>query len=144
MIAIGYLSTLVDTKPGYSYREMTDLASNGFVGVFKNFIIGYFAVQALYLFGSVYFSRSSFILTTVVGAGLMFLFGYYMSQVDDIFSPDNWEMLSVKRESAASPGSYQLYTVSDTVKNILTYTVQFIWMPVFWLATWYRLKEKEI
>src|SRR5690606_2163917 len=144
MIAVGYVSTLVDTKPGYSYREMTDFASSNFVQIFKNFIFGYFAVQALYLFGSVYFPRYSFILTTVVGAGLMFLFGYYMSQLDDIFSPDNWEMLSVRREIAESQGSYQLFSVSDTVKNILKYVVQFIWVPVFWLATWFRLKEKEI
>ena len=135
--------TYLDSRVGAIYTEMNG-SKDGFGSVFKYFLYAYFAVQSLYLLGSVYFSRYSFIVTTVVGALVMFLFVYYITQIDRFMEPDSWELFTVKRADANVQDSYFLYSVSPTVVDIIKYAVQFLWVPVFWVATWYRLKEKEI
>lgn len=135
--------TYLDSRVGAIYTEMHG-SNDGFGSVFKYFLYAYFAVQSLYLLGSVYFSRYSFIVTTVVGALVMFLFVYYITQIDRFMEPDSWELFTVKRADANVQDSYFLYSVSPTVVDIIKYAVQFLWVPVFWVATWYRLKEKEI
>ena len=135
--------TYLDSRVGAIYNEMNG-SNDGFGSVFKYFLYAYFAVQSLYLLGSVYFSRYSFIVTTVVGALVMFLFVYYITQIDRFMEPDSWELFTVKRADANVQDSYFLYSVSPTVVDIIKYAVQFLWVPVFWVATWYRLKEKEI
>lgn len=139
-IALTYLATNTVAV----YTEMKESA-DGFGSVIKYFLYAYFAVQSLYLLGSVYFSRYSFIVTTVIGALVMFVFVYFITQIDKfMFKPDDWELLTVRRVDANVPGNYFLYSVSPTVIDIVKYAVQFIWVPVFWFAAWYRLKEKEI
>ncbi len=138
-IALTYLAS----KIGAVYTEMK-ASEDGFGSVIKYFLYAYFAVQSLYLLGSVYFSRYSFIVTTVIGALVMFVFVYYITQIDRFMEPDSWELFTVKRADANVQDSYFLYSVSPTVVDIVKYAVQFIWVPVFWFATWYRLKEKEI
>ena len=135
--------TYLDSRVGAIYTEMNG-SNDGFGSVFKYFLYADFAVQSLYLLGSVYFSRYSFIVTTVVGALVMFLFVYYITQIDRFMEPDSWELFTVKRADANVQDSYFLYSVSPTVVDIIKYAVQFLWVPVFWVATWYRLKEKEI
>ena len=135
--------TYLDSRVGAIYTEMNG-SNDGFGSVFKYFLYAYFAVQSLYLLGSVYFSRYSFIVTTVVGALVVFLFVYYITQIDRFMEPDSWELFTVKRADANVQDSYFLYSVSPTVVDIIKYAVQFLWVPVFWVATWYRLKEKEI
>ena len=131
--------TYLDSRVGAIYTEMNG-SNDGFGSVFKYFLYAYFAVQSLYLLGSVYFSRYSFIVTTVVGALVMFLFVYYITQIDRFMEPDSWELFTVKRADANVQDSYFLYSVSPTVVDIIKYAVQFLWVPVFWVATWYRLK----
>lgn len=142
-IALTYLANIIEKDPRLSYKEMNGF-DEGFGSVIKYFLYAYFAVQSLYLLGSVYFSRYSFIITTVVGALVMFVFVYYITQIDRFMEPDSWELFTVKRMDANVQDSYFLYSVSPSVIDIVKYAVQFIWVPVFWFAAWYRLKEKEI
>lgn len=130
-------------KHGGTYIEITNF-EQGFGSVFKYFIYGYFAVQALYLLGSVYFSRYSFIVTTVAGAFIAFGFAFYLSQIDDILGPVGWDLISVRKEDDSIKDGYLLYSISPTAASICKYAFQFAWVPLFWLATWYRLKEKEV
>ena len=144
LIALAFLSGYMQNHPGTSYREMAGF-DQGFGSILKYFIYGYFAVQSLYLLGSVYFSKYSFIITTTVGAFIIFVFVYYLTRIDDImFDEANWELLSVKKADVTITNSYFLYSVSPAIKDIIVYAVQFIWAPVFWIVTWFRLKEKEI
>ncbi|MDB5247264.1 MAG: hypothetical protein JWQ40_1658 [Segetibacter sp.] len=143
-LAIVFLAEFIKKHPGSSYREMTDF-KNGFGSVIKYFIYGYFAVQSLYLLGSVYFRRYSFIITTVAGAFLIFVFAYYMTRIhDNMLGAVSWDLISVRKADKAIKDGYMLYSVSPTVAGIFKYTIQFVWVPVFWVATWFRLKEKEI
>ncbi len=143
-MGVAFLAEYIKKHPGTSYIEMNDF-KQGFGEVIKYLIYGYFAVQSLYLLGSVYFSRYSFIVTTVAGAFLIFVFVYYLSQVhDNILGPGGWNLVSLKKNDVATKDAYFLYSISPTLANILKYTVQFAWAPLFWIVTWFRLKEKEI
>lgn len=143
-IGIVFLTETIKKYPNNSYREITDY-EHGFGAAIKYFIYGYFAVQSLYLLGSVYFSRYSFIITTVAGAFLIFVFGYYIKSINDsMLGSLNWNLTSVRKFDKTVKDGYMLYSVSPTVVNIFKYAIQFVWAPLFWIATWFRLKEKEI
>ena len=142
-IGIAFLTQYIKKHPGTSYQQMTDF-QHGFGLMIKYFIYGYFAVQSLYLLGSVYFSRYSFIVTTVIGAFIIFVFIYYMSHVEDILGSASWNILSARKADDTLKDGYFLYSISPTVASILKYAFQFAWAPLFWIVTWYRLREKEI
>ncbi|MBA2499390.1 MAG: hypothetical protein H0V30_06655 [Chitinophagaceae bacterium] len=143
-IALTYLETYISNHPGTSYKEMAGF-DEGFGGIIKYFLYGYFAVQSLYLLGSVYFARYSYIITTVIGAVVIFSFAYYISQIDAfMFQTTDWNLFTAKKADAANIESYQLYSLSPGIIKALQYAVQFVWVPLFWFVTWYRLKEKEI
>jgi hypothetical protein len=142
-LAISFLEIYLK-KNGGTYIEMISL-EEGFGKMFKYLIYGYFAVQSLYLLGSVYFSRYSFIVTTVAGALLAFGFAFYISRIDDnMFEGFGWELFSARKMDDSIKDGYLLYSVSPTIASVLKFTVQFAFVPLFWIATWYRLKEKEV
>ncbi|HEX8462315.1 MAG TPA: hypothetical protein VF623_12830, partial [Segetibacter sp.] len=144
-VALIILKQLMADTPGFSYQEMQDF-SKGFGEVFPYFICGFFAVQALYLLGSVYFSRYSFIVTSVVFALLFFSFMYYMTKLEHGFFEKgvSWDITQAVKRNVGVPGSYWLYSVSPTTAKIFKYLVMFGWAPVFWFVTWCRLREKEV
>jgi hypothetical protein len=143
-LTILFLDGFLKTHPGTSYTKMQDY-EHGFGGAIKYFIYGYFAVQSLYLLGSVYFPRYSFVVTTVVGAATIFAFAYYITRIDDaMMDPISWNMLSARRNDTGIKDSYFLYTISPTVSSTLKFAFQFLWAPLLWTVTWFRLKEKEL
>lgn len=143
-LSIAFLENYVSSHPGTSYRPLKGL-DNEFGGMVKFMVYAFFAVQALYLLGSVYFSRYSFIITTVVGALTLFLFVFYLSTVEqEMLSDWNWDLVELKRPNGTEKDSYLLYSVSPTVKEIFINMVKYMWAPVFWLVTWFRLKEKQL
>lgn len=143
-IAVAFLLNYIQHHPGTSYNNMTDFKS-GFGAVIQNFVYGYFAVQSFYLLGSVYFSRYSLVLTTVVFASLIFTFFYYMSNIHDyMFVHGGWDGFSVRQSDPSIRGGYMLYSVSPVLSNIIEYATKFAWAPLFWIVTWFRLKEKQL
>jgi hypothetical protein len=141
-ISISFLTEYIKNNPGMSYEPLTDF-EHGFGAAIKYFIYAYFAVQSLYLLGSVYFSRYSFVITTVVGALLIFAFGYYINRIQNNLH-GVFDMTSLIIRDSGIKDSYLLYSLSPTISNILKYLVQFAWAPLFWIVSWFRLKEKEI
>ncbi|MEO6000310.1 MAG: hypothetical protein ABIN89_25970 [Chitinophagaceae bacterium] len=142
LIGVSFLEGFIKKHPGTFYIEIKDFKS-GFASVIKYFLFAYFAVQSLYLLGSVYFSRYSFVVTTVVGAAVIFAFAYYIKIIGDGMD-GNWRLISLRKFDETMKSGYSLYSISPTVTNILKYAVQYVWAPLFWIVTWFRLKEKQI
>ncbi len=143
-ISIVFLQEYIKKYPGSYYTEMQDY-TKGFGAVIKYFIYGYFAIQALYLLGSVYFTRYSFILTTVATALLIFGFVYYITRIQhSMLGSASWNFVSARVKDPGIKEGYLLYSVSPAVTNFIKYAIQFIWAPLFWVVAWFRLKEKEI
>jgi hypothetical protein len=148
-VALTYVHYMVAAKPGdYSYDPME--WDHGFGEVFTIFIYVFFALQAFYLLGSVYFSRFSFVITTVVGAAMLFAFALYSIYLSKNYLPDdyNWNgSYAVQNHiylSNNEPSINKRVELSPFTKDLLSYSVKFIWAPLFWVVAWFRLKEKEI
>lgn len=143
-IAVSYVQNLVKENPRvFSFHPVN--WTNSFDMVMKAFIYGYFAVQAFYLLGSVYFSRYAFILTTVVGATIIILFAYYTVELSESFFETGYSWQGTKVLGAEQNGPYvRSYELPPFITGLLIFVFKFIWAPVFWVATWYRLKEKQV
>ena len=142
-ISVSLVQEYIKSIPGGSYTP-ANVFANGADSIIAYFIYGYFAVQALYLLGSVYFPRYSFIVTSVAGAFIMFVFIYYLSRVhDNLLGHVSWNIVSVRKPDTQNDG-YFLYSISPTLADTFKYAIRFAWAPLFWIVTWFRLKEKEI
>lgn len=141
--SLAFIEGYMKTHPEVTYSKINN--SGNFTEAIRYMIYGYFAVQSLYLLGSIYFSRYSFIVTTVVGAAIIFAFGFYVSQIQDrMLGSVGWDFITARQSEPGMEGSYKLYSVSPAFSKICIYAIQFMWAPLFWIATWYRLKEKEL
>lgn len=143
-LAVAYVERLVAGDPKrFTFIRVAD--TDGIWQPFRACMYAFVAVQSFFLLGSVYFSRYSFVLTAIVSAALFFIFVVYCDNITDIFLSKkyNWDGLSV-RLFEDNYRSYRKYELSSTVGSLLTFLFRYMWAPVFWVATWYRLKEKQI
>lgn len=143
--AVAYVTSLVAEKPEiYSFRRSVWDSDRSFLGILPYFIYGFFAVQAFYLLGSVYFSRYSFVITTIIGSVLIFVFVYYSAELaQSSFSGYSWNGDHLRKYSDDF-GTYERYELASWMSGALAFFVKFIWAPVFWVVTWFRLKEKQV
>jgi hypothetical protein len=144
-VAIGILKQIMADNPAFSYTEI-DVLNHPFGQVFPYLICAFFAVQALYLLGSVYFARYSFVLTSVIAALMFFCFVYYAGKLEDILFDKEigWDLITASRPNVNDKSTYLLYSLPSTLSQAIKYFSMFAGAPILWLATWYRLKEKEI
>jgi hypothetical protein len=105
--------------------------TDGFGFIFKIFLFIFFAVQALFLMGSAYFGKFAFIKTIIIAAILIFFFVWYTYQLNEWLMP-----------RGVYTGDFMV--PSKKTIDVLQWVVRLIWAPLFWLITWFRLKEKEL
>ena len=113
------------------------------------FTAGYFAIQAAFLLGSVYFTRFAFIKTVV--AGLLFVLAFVIFQKLVLFpmeaegwSHDFFRWSQEMSELTDRDRPLHEVRLSYPLESILILLAQFGIAPFFWLVTWFRLKEKEV
>ncbi|HKZ67725.1 MAG TPA: hypothetical protein VJ111_15270 [Chitinophagaceae bacterium] len=143
--AVAYINSLIAEKPGvYTFRRSLWGSDRSFLSVLSYFIYGFFAVQAFYLLGSVYFPRYSFVITTIVGSALIFAFAYYSVElIQSSLNGYSWNGDHLRKYDG-DYNTYQRYELAPWISSVLGFTVKFIWAPVFWIVAWFRLKEKQI
>jgi len=106
----------------------------------------YFAIQAAFLLGSVYFTRYSFVKTAI--AVLLFALGFVILQRGVIYPmlPKDWNngFLSWSRfEYDNGPPGIEVRLPAG-LENLVVYVGQFGLPLFFWWVTYLRLKEKEV
>lgn len=143
--AVAYVNSLVAENPTvYSFRRSAWNSNQSFLDILPYFLYGFFAVQAFYMLGSVYFSRYSFILTTIVGSVLIFIFSYYSVElIQSSLHGYSWNGDHLRKYDG-DYSTYQRYNLSPVMTDLLGFFVKYIWAPVFWVVTWFRLKEKQM
>lgn len=147
--AVAYILHLVERDPTkYSFHRI-DWSNSGRQltegTIIRYFIYGFIAVQALYLLGSVYFRRYSFILTTIITVFVFFCFILLMGNLKNLL-PDDYYLNMGRGFFVMNNTSpvHRVYDLNHTFLKVLIFLFKFIWAPFFWLVTWFRLKEKEI
>jgi hypothetical protein len=109
------------------------------------FLLGYFAVQSLFLLGSVYFSKNGIIKTTVSVLVVFLFLMFFVHKLMHLFVPQGefFEPFSVYRIFNAHKGEVAVL-LPDWLNTPLLFLVKYSVAPVCWLVTYYRLKEKEV
>jgi len=110
------------------------------------FLFAYFAIQSAFLLGSVYFARWSFIKTVVTLLLFWVLFILYAQKGIAEHLPGGWHGHDLVRWSNNSedPRSQRIVALPDTIEKIFVVLMQFSVPPIFWIITYFRLKEKEV
>ncbi|HRO45255.1 hypothetical protein [Agriterribacter sp.] len=104
----------------------------------------FLALQSLFILGSVYFERYAFIKTILAALFIIFLFmlaGIFFAKN---LLPHNSGMRGLTSFVIYGDNEMKLYRLAPWIEDAVIALAKFIWAPVFWVATYFRLKEKEI
>lgn len=144
-LGVSYVTSLVAEKPDvYTFRRSLPDSHRTFLSIMPYFLYGFFAVQSFYLMGSSFFARYSFIITTILGSVLIFFFMWFTVELlQDSFDGYSFNGDHIRKYEEGSV-TYKLYGFSPFVDGLLGFAVKFIWAPVFWVVTFFRLKEKQL
>jgi hypothetical protein len=113
------------------------------------FTWGYFAIQSVFLLGSVYFTRFSFIKTVVAGLLFMLAFVIFQKLVLYPMKPVDWSdnffrWTQEMNELNDHDMPLQEVRLPYRLDLIFLMLAEFGIAPFFWVVTWFRLKEKQV
>jgi hypothetical protein len=105
----------------------------------------YFAVQAFFILGSIYFTRYPILKTIIAGLLLSLLGSIFMGKVIEANLPTGWHMENLfdwyRDDKSAGEQWVRLPgATKEFLLRIIKYSLPFI----FWFITYFRLKEKEV
>jgi hypothetical protein len=108
-------------------------------------LLGFFAVQAVFVLGSVYFTRNSFIKTIVVVLLFLLILILLFLKLVGAMLPAGWHYTFFHWDQFDSSWK-QLKTVRlpAWTDGILVFLLQYSLPFIFWIITYIRLKEKEV
>jgi hypothetical protein len=115
------------------------------INIFYLFLLSYFAIQSAFILGSVYFAKFSFIKTTIALIAVWLFIIVFIDKGLGAFVP----------HGGFSDGfsTYRLYSDGETdkiirlpewINTIVIFLLKYAFAPIFWIVTYFRLKEKEI
>lgn len=122
-------------------------------------LLFYIVLQAAFIYGSIFFPKFSFIKTVIALLLIGFVAGFIIDKfIEPILPPGNfknglteYQVYTVKPAPSgdgimiySDAGSDKLVSLPAWIGDMLFFILKYAFAPLFWLATYYRLKEKEI
>jgi multisubunit Na+/H+ antiporter MnhG subunit len=119
----------------------------------------YFVLQSLFICGSVYFAKFSFIKTVIssllIGLVIVFLTVKVVAHIlpagNYYHGITSYQVYTVKDAPEvkgimiySDPETDKLVSIPGWIGDVILFVLKFAFAPLFWLAAYYRLKEKEI
>jgi hypothetical protein len=121
-------------------------------------LLFYFVLQAAFIYGSIFYAKFSLIKTVIslllIGLCSAFILG---KVIKDILPPGNYHedltsytVYTVKKTGGdgimiySDANTDKLISLPGWIGKVLVFLLQYAFAPLFWIATYYRLKEKEI
>lgn len=128
----------------YSYEKIAWSRNAEITKMIPLFCYAFFIVQAAFLLGSASFKRFSFIITTIIVTGIIFLLGWYTFKIGKTAFGDgaNFKLFTVRTNYENA--TYKEYELSGFLKTFIEIFLKYLLVPFLWLLTWFKLKEKEI
>lgn len=109
------------------------------------FFLLFFAIQSLYLLGSIYFNQYSYIKTTISTTQACLaiaLLGFYFTS---FFMPrGGFNELNTFRVFSENGSETRVIELPVWIGRVLKYVFLYAFPPIFWITTYFRLKEKEV
>lgn len=108
--------------------------------------LAFFAVQSAFILGSVYFTRFSFIKTIISLLVVWLLLFLFVAKVLNPLMPDGNYFNGITSWSLGhgEESGYKIVMLPAWVDSTLLFLFKFTLAPLFWITTYFRLKEKEI
>ncbi len=105
-----------------------------------NFYLTFFALQSVYLFGSIYFKKLAPIKTSIVIFVICIVLQIiHLIILSYVFKKDN-----VTHFGDFFFGGNYFYKAPDFYDKILEILFLYVCFPIFWIASYFKLKEKEV
>ena len=105
----------------------------------------YFAVQAFFILGSIYFTRYSILKTIIAGLLISLLGSIFMGKVIEANMPGGWRIDNLfDWYHYDSSSGEQWVRLPGAMKEFLTGIIKYSLPFIFWFITYFRLKEKEV
>ncbi len=102
-------------------------------------------VQSFYLLGSVYFEKYSFIKTSIAGFLIALFFFLLIYFFNEVFMPDGGYHNGISGYRIdRQNGESLLVQLPEWIGKALQYLFMYALPPLFWAATYFRLKEKQV
>jgi hypothetical protein len=108
------------------------------------FLLIFFSIQTTFLLGSVYFPKFSFIKTVLALLIVSFFFTVFVSKVLSPFLPTGYFYQGITSYSFTEGGVEKIIQLPEWINGALRKTLEYGYIPIIWLVTYFRLKEKEI
>jgi hypothetical protein len=134
----------------------TKLHQVGVVNVFKGhremvdnevliyLMLIYVAVQAAFLLGSVYFSKYSFVKTAISLLVIFLLLMFYVHNVLDSMMPKGHFYEGLATYKVYEKGQEKVVMIPASIGKTVGFLLMYAFAPIFWVVTYFRLKEKEV
>jgi hypothetical protein len=111
---------------------------------FYFFFLGFVALQAAFILGSVYFSGYNFLKTTIALLVVSLFFVFLIVQILNPMMPRGDFNSFTKYRLYENAHYWQVVSLPEWINTTLIFVLKYAFAPVFWVAAYFRLKEKEI
>lgn len=117
------------------------------IGEFIKYVtIIFVPLQILFVLGSAYFKRYAFIKTVLVLLVVVFVYSFLFQVVTkELFDRGNGtHMRNLTSVAIYESQETRVFQLHPSVNQFIELLLQYIWAPVLLIATYFRLKEKEL
>lgn len=136
-----FLLIQLNPKNELAYTDPNDVFGKV---VMPSLLYTFFSLQALFMLGSVYFERFSFIKTVLTGVLIAFVFVMFVQVLSNNLLPEHFGFRGFTEFRVYEDNKPKIYSIPAWISKVIMPLAKYIWVPVLLTATYFRLKEKEI
>jgi hypothetical protein len=116
------------------------------IDMFQIFLLTYFAIQSAYILGSVYFTKFSFIKTTISLLLVVLFIILFIGKILDGLLPHGsfYQNITSYQIFGDEFGDQKIIRLPEWVGSGVMFFLKYAFAPIFWTVTFFRVKEKEI
>lgn len=104
----------------------------------------FIALQAAFILGSVYFNKYAFVKTVLVLLTIGLCYALFVHFVTRNLFPNHLNVNGLSSVRTWDGDDSKIYQLAPWVETTSEVVLKYIWAPVLLIATYFRLKEKEL
>jgi hypothetical protein len=109
-----------------------------------NLLLVFFSIQSIFLLGSVYFSKYSFIKTIISGFVTCFIVFFLVYFLYEFLPKGEYSSPFLTSYRIHVDGDIHLIQLPGWLASLVWFLVMYAIAPFLWIVTYYRLKEKQV
>jgi hypothetical protein len=141
------LTRFEETRSGnYAPQEIVNVfvSSDTPINLFFYLLIIYLTVQSIFLLGSIYFAKYSYIKTLIWGLIVFLVLVFWEHKIVEPFMPHGSFFKPFTVYRVTENGKDLMIRLPEWISSILLFMMMYTLPPILWIVTYFRLKEKEV